>query len=242
MANSFWRRFKFKITLVWKEIWTKETILNNKCKVLHEGRKKLPVQIQNQLIRYCFFKKGSGCYIRFHECESICHVARKATIIPGCISRNITCNMPEWILSLSPTDIRHCASRKIKTVLPKIKERQKKNDPRKTCKGWWKETGLCSLGKGWEGNMINFLPVTWNVAGRKRMIYLPRPWWTEYNRLTLQQEISKLTVKKVFPLLRKDWDILLEKLEFPIGGLKAQLSLLRNDRQSHAGTGAGLPR
>lgn len=60
-------------------------------------QEKLPVQIQNQgqLFIYSFVKKGSGCYIRLHEDESIRHVARKATVVSGCISKNVTCKMPE---------------------------------------------------------------------------------------------------------------------------------------------------
>lgn len=64
----------------------------------------------------------------------------------------------------------------------------------------------------------------------------------QINILTLQQERSRLKVKKIFPLLRKDRDSLPEKLGFPSGGLKAQLSPLGNGRQSNAGVGAGLPR
>jgi len=124
-------------------------------------------QNQDQLIRYPSLKGESGCYTQSQaERESRCHgVTRKATVVPGHISINIACKIPECILLLSATDIRHCTSRKIKTMLPKLKERQKKNGLRKIHQGRWNNTGLRSLAKGWERSTTNCLPVTEVLQG-----------------------------------------------------------------------------
>lgn len=123
-------------------------------------------------------KEGLVVTFTWRRIVSCC---KEGTVVPGHISKNVTCKMPQWILSLSGTGI--CSAPQEKDQVAKKKSSAKKRWAKKNQWGWLKEPGLCSLAKGWDRNVINFIPVTGNGAGRKRMIHLSCAWWTEHKSM-----------------------------------------------------------
>lgn len=149
-------------------------------------QEKLPVQTQNQIswLDALSFKKGpvvtySNMKMKHYVvCQERCHhtwMHKQEGNLQDAWMNPFTLSHRYQALHLKTN----------KDYIAKTKRNAEKEWLRNISKSWLKEKRLCSLAKGWERNMINVLPVTWNVAERKRMVRLSCPWRTEYKPIFL---------------------------------------------------------